>query len=308
MRMNGLLENMNKPEVSVIIPTHNRAKMIRRAIRSVLAQTWQDFELIVVSDGSTDNTDEVVASFDDPRIRFLKHETARGASAARNTGIRASKGECIAFLDDDDEWTPNKLEVQVPVIRNSSFKVGLVYAWMEYVRDGKVVDSRKPMLRGNIFHEMLDKQAITNSSTLLVRREVLDVVQGFDEELPRGNDGDFIRRITKHFEVDYVPEVLVKVHVGHERITSRWDTNGIWYAIKSQKKKLTKFKNELQKYPDQEANILASIGYYNSLLPDWKDCVYFFLKALRKSATSGKVYAYMLRSLKNFITINGLRI
>jgi len=168
--------------------------MLQLALKSVLAQTWQGkMEILVISDGSTDDTEAVVSSFEDPRIRLLKHETARGASAARNTGLRACRGRYIAFLDDDDEWTPDKLEVQIPVIKNSSPEVGLVYCWIEYYENGRVVDRRCPTLRGNIFEEMLDKQAITNSSALLIRREVLDIIKGFDENLPRGNDGDFIR-------------------------------------------------------------------------------------------------------------------
>ena len=127
---------MNNPLVSVIIPTHNRADMIGRAIGSVLAQARSDFELLVISDGSTDNTEEIVDDVQDSRIWFLKHERSRGASAARNTGLRESRGKYIAFLDDDDEWTHDKLEIQLPVIENSPPEVGLVYAWMEYIKEG----------------------------------------------------------------------------------------------------------------------------------------------------------------------------
>ncbi len=102
--------------------------MLKRAVDSVLAQTYKNFEVIVVSDGSTDDTDEAISSYNDPRIIYLKHDRAMGASAARNTGMKASHGEYIAFLDDDDEWVHHKLEVQMPVIENSPANVGLVYA------------------------------------------------------------------------------------------------------------------------------------------------------------------------------------
>ena len=101
------------PKVSVVIPTHDRAHLVGRAIRSVLAQTFQDFEIIVVDDCSVDNTKEVVQSLADSRIRYLRHEINRGGSAARNTGIGAARGEWIAFLDSDDEWLPKKLEKQL---------------------------------------------------------------------------------------------------------------------------------------------------------------------------------------------------
>src|SRR5690348_13147078 len=102
--------------VSVIIPTHNRSDFLRNAITSVLNQTYQDFEIIVVDDGSTDNTSEVVANFSDERITFIRHDTNKGGSAARNTGILASKCDYIAFLDDDDEWLPDKLRKQMEIL------------------------------------------------------------------------------------------------------------------------------------------------------------------------------------------------
>ena len=95
--------------VSVIIPTHNRSDFLRSAIASVLNQTYQDFELIVVDDASTDNTAEAVAEFNDERIKLLRHDTNKGGSAARNTGILASECDYIALLDDDDEWLLEKL-------------------------------------------------------------------------------------------------------------------------------------------------------------------------------------------------------
>lgn len=249
-----------RPLVSVIIPTHNRAEMLNRAIRSVLNQTFEDFEMIVVSDGSKDNTEQVVKSFDDSRIRFLKHETLRGASAARNTGLRAAQGEYIAFLDDDDEWMANKLEVQTPVIQKSRPEVGLVYAWMEYFENGKSVGVRAPELRGNVFVEMLDKQAIGGCPTIIIKREVIDNVGYFDESLPRGNDGDFIRRITKHYQVDYVPEVLVKVYLGHgDRISvnSKENIRNVVWALE---KRLKDFEGEFRRHPRQEANVMAKIS------------------------------------------------
>lgn len=248
------------PAVSVIIPTHNRAEMLRRAIASVLAQTFTDTEIIVVSDGSVDHTAEVVAFFADPRLRFLRHETARGASAARNTGLRAATGRMVAFLDDDDEWLPQKLAVQVPVLEGAGPEVGLVYCWIESVRDGQCVDRRCPTLKGDIFRQMLDRQAITNSSALLVRRDAALHIGGFDENLPRGNDGDFIRRLCRHYHVDVVPQLLVKVHVGHpDRITVDSKRN-LRNAARAYEARLALFARELEDLPEQRANILARLG------------------------------------------------
>ena len=101
--------------------------MIARSIESVLSQTFQDFEIIVVDDGSTDNTEEVVNSFNDERIRYVRHEQNKGEAAARNTGIKLARGDYIASQDSDDEWLPEKLARQIEVFENSPPEVGVVY-------------------------------------------------------------------------------------------------------------------------------------------------------------------------------------
>lgn len=105
------------PEVSVIIPTHNRQRLVSRAVRSVLNQTYEDLECIVVDDASSDGTPQVIQTIEDERLVYLRHDRNRGASGARNTGIRAAKSSLIAFLDDDDEWLPEKLVKQVPLLK-----------------------------------------------------------------------------------------------------------------------------------------------------------------------------------------------
>ena len=108
------------PKVSVIVPTHNRADLLPRAVDSVLAQTYGDYEMVIVDDCSSDNTQDVIAGFSDPRIRSFRHDRNRGQSAAINTGIAHARGEYIGFLDDDDEWLPTKLEGQVALLEASS--------------------------------------------------------------------------------------------------------------------------------------------------------------------------------------------
>ena len=108
-----MIGKFGSPVVSVIIPTYNRAHLIGRAIRSVLDQTYQDWELIVVDDASTDDIPGIVKGFTDGRVKYIRHDENKGAAAARNTGIQAARGAYIAFLDSDDEWLPEKLERQV---------------------------------------------------------------------------------------------------------------------------------------------------------------------------------------------------
>lgn len=293
------MHKVKQPKVSVIIPTHNRAEMLKRAVKSVLTQTWEGkFELIIISDGSTDNTKEVVRSFNDSRIRFFKHEKARGASAARNTGLREAKGEYIAFLDDDDEWTPNKLEVQMPVIENSGQKIGLVYAWIEYIEGGKQQYVKNPKLHGDIFEEMLDSQAITNSSALIIKRKVLDKVYGFDEELPRGNDGDFIRRISKHFHVDFVPAVLAKINIGRDDRISINDKLGLTHEIFALRKRLELFCADFIKYPDQKVSILMRISLDYLLIGKFWSCLKYLIQAFLNPGRNKMKFIALFNNLK----------
>lgn len=286
-------------QVSVIIPTRNRLALLKRALTSVLTQTFEDLECLVVDDASTDGTREVVAEFEDTRLVYLHHDTQRHASASRNTGIASARGDLIAFLDDDDEWLPVKLEKQVSLLSNLPPRVGMAYCWMDYVAHGKTVREYRPSLKGDIFKETLDKQPIGNSSTLLVRRNVIKHVGMFDETLPRGNDGDFIRRVCREYEVDFVPEVLVRVYIGHgsQRI-SACDDKGIRNHINAQITRLEKFADAFRKHPKEKANIYIDISLHYSRLRDLRKAMVFWWKAFKTSPLSTKAHVGLLRILK----------
>ena len=249
---------------------------MRSAIKSVRHQSYSNIECIVIDDGSIDNTKEVVRSIEDNRIVYIEHDEKRGASAARNTGIRYSHGKYIGFLDDDDEWLPDKLIRQVDLLDKSPLNVGLVYCWMNYIESDTKSKNYTPKLKGYIFKEMLDKQAIGNSSTLLVRQKVIEEIGFFDESLPRGNDGDFIRRVCRKYEVDFIPEVLVKVYTDHgnHRISDNNEAD-IRNAIMSQEHKLQKFEDELQSMTYIKATIYSIIGTHYVELGAW-------MKAIKK--------------------------
>ena len=117
---------MNMPKISVVIPTHNRASFLKKAIESVLRQSYTNLEVIIVDDNSTDNTKEVVNSYKDKRIKYIVHDKNKGGAVARNTGIIASTGDIVAFLDDDDEWLPEKIKKQMELFESKPF-VDLIY-------------------------------------------------------------------------------------------------------------------------------------------------------------------------------------
>jgi glycosyltransferase involved in cell wall biosynthesis len=215
-----------KPTVSVIIPTHNRAALVGTALRSVLAQTFQDFEVLVVDDGSSDDTSELCRQFPDARIRWLRHDTARGGGAARNTGITHSRGQYIAFLDDDDEWFPEKLARQMEVMLASPPEVAGVYSGYLIVdRATKRVRGRMiPTRRGDLQAALLQSNPIGGSSSVLLKKSALERAGLFDERLPSFQDRDLWIRISREFHFDYVVEPLLNYYLHGTRVWTNPET------------------------------------------------------------------------------------
>lgn len=210
--------------VSVVIPTYNRAATIRTSIQSILDQTWQNFEIIVVDDGSTDNTRQIIDEYEDNRIRYICLEQNSGASHARNIGIGLAVSDFIAFLDSDDEWLPEKLEKQMQVMLQASEKVGLVYCRMRGTKkDGTTLICPEPWrpiekLRGNILLPLLEENEI-GTPAILVRAECLKQAGGFDESLKCIEDWELVLRIAERWEIGFVDDILVEVHFSEGSIS-----------------------------------------------------------------------------------------
>ena len=201
------------PTVTVVIPTYNRAALLPRALRSVLAQTHQDFEVLVVDDGSTDDTASVVADTGDARVRYVRQPENAGVAAARNRGLRESRGTFIAFLDSDDEWRPEKLAMQLELFDTHSDETALVYTGVENVRTDGTSSIDRPRDRGNVYARMLAVNVIHGGgSNVMIRRSVVATAGFFHETLPAIEDYDYWLRITRFFRVDYVDAPLVRYH------------------------------------------------------------------------------------------------
>ena len=205
--------------VSVVIPTFNRRPLLERALQSVLAQTVPAHEVIVVDDGSTDGTAEMVAS-QFPEVGLVRQKN-RGVSAARNVGIRASAGEWIALLDSDDEWLPSKLERQLEELKAEP-DYDLCHCDELWIRKGVRVNQgrRHRKAGGWIFDRCLPLCAISPSAAV-VRRSVFDEIGFFDEQLPACEDYDFWLRFCSRRPVLYVDEAMVIKHGGREDQLSR---------------------------------------------------------------------------------------
>ena len=193
------------PLASVVIPAFNRAKLIEKTVRSVLDQTHQDFEVIVVDDGSTDDTVSLLVALaeKDQRIHYLHHDSRRGAQAARNSGIRAAQGTWIAFLDSDDQWLPDSLEARLGLAKRA--KVHVVHSDCNVFQRGDKEARRfgVPPMEGWVYKELLRRPGPVFPS-LLVSKEALTRIGCLDESITSYQEWDTAIRLAKHYEFAFV--------------------------------------------------------------------------------------------------------
>lgn len=283
----------NESLVSVVLPTYNRGYILSEAIKSILNQSYKDFELIIVDDGSTDNTEEVIESFSDSRIRYIKHDVNKGLSAGRNTGIKHAQGIYIANQDSDDVWLSHKLEKEVAILDVAPRDVGVVYSKAEKVmRDGKkiVVPPKTIKVKeGNIQNQLLHGNFITMQAALF-RKECLNNISGFDETLPALQDWDFWLRISENYKFKYINEVGLSIKISADSIT------------KNQKKRLlaremifNKHIKKYKKHPQIFAELSYKIGHAYALLGNMGKARKYLLGAMKKRFFMSRyVFSYIL--------------
>lgn len=216
--------------ISIITPTFRRGNhFLSRSIYSVLNQTYQKWELLIVDDNKNEEIDqynikEYVKKFNDDRIKVVSNEGNYGANYARNNGIKNANGKYIAFLDDDDEWLPEKLSCQIKLFQNDNPKLGLVYCAAELIndkRDSQLVKMKH--LSGNLYENLLFGNFIGSTSFVMIKKSVFKKVGYFSEHLPSNQDWELYLRISKEYEIDSVKKVLVRYHShDEERISTNF--------------------------------------------------------------------------------------
>lgn len=239
-----LREKYFMKKISIIIPTYNRAHLIERSVRSVLNQTYENIELIIVDDGSTDNTEQIIKSIDDNRIIYHKQEN-RGQSEARNTGALLSTSDYIAFHDSDDVWRENKLQRQMSYMEENP-QYGMVYcSFLKHMLDGETFTTPNSNLIGETEGDMFLTLLVNNkisTQTMLLKKDLFLELGGFDLSLRCLEDWEFALRFSKSYYIGHVNETLVDVYQQPGSVS----TNVIEY-FETRCKMISNYKDILQK-------------------------------------------------------------
>ncbi len=217
------------PLISVIIPTFNRAHVLLRAVDSVLKQSYKNFELIVIDDGSTDHTDELLSSYvREGKIQYLKQEN-KGVSSARNFGVKSSKGDWLAFLDSDDEWLKGKLQKQVDLLGERP-DLRLVHGEELWIRHGKRVNQKKIHQKfGGFIYEKCLPLCLISPSAVIIERKLYEEMGGFDEEFIVCEDYDLWLKITSLYEVGFISDPIIYKYGGHEdQLSHKYFAMDLW--------------------------------------------------------------------------------
>ena len=263
--------------ISIVLPSFNRAQVLPKAVESILRQTYKDFELIIVDDGSTDNTADVVKNFNDDRIVYVRQENA-GACVARNNGIEHSRGEYIAFQDSDDIWHEDKLEKQLTTLRNTGADV--VFCRMNRMSDGKNVG-----LVSDYFHEgFLSKEELPMSigTQTLMGKSAVFKQEKFDSEMPRFQEFEMLVRVQRFFSIYCMEEPLADYHLQNDSISKRPEK-----YLRSWNLMLQKHPDFLKTYASSRDRIGRDVLLNSFCVDDWRlrwkfiSKAFMFKKSLR---------------------------
>ena len=276
-------------KVSVVIPTYNRPQLVGNAIQSVLDQTFDDFEIIVVDDGIERRAKDVVSRFNDDRIRYIEHQVNMGCSAAKNTGARESKGKYIAFLDDDDTWEPTKLEEQVEAMEAAPEAGFSFTAANETFNDRTYIHNTESGV--NDYYELaLRHFSAMIGSSLMYKKEVFGRVGYLDETLPTHTDVDFLIRVTKEYKGVGINKPLVNriVEGEHEHMGT-----SIQRRIQGREMILKRYQNEFKEHGAFLAKHTERLAKFYRTAGDYKNARINFMISFRLQPRAVRLFHYV---------------
>lgn len=288
--------------ISIVMPTYGRtAEIVLRAVDSIIEQTYKDWELYVVDDNKENNPysesiKNMLAGLGDTRIHYLRMEKNSGACAARNKGIQESKGEYVAFLDDDDEWYPEKLEKQIVKFKDS--EVGFVYCG--FFMYNEIKDTGKSswiqFTNENIYHRLLKGNFMGGTPGVIIRRECFDKCGMFREDMPSSQDYEMWLRLSKEYKVDSVAEDLVKVHLhAGDSITSSLDRR-----IEGFRKIYETYYEDIAKDKEIHSYQLYNLGKFLILNKENKEGLQYLWKAVKLKPVNALYYIAVIMYWKVF--------
>ena len=288
---------MNNIIVSIIIPTYNRIATIGRAINSVLSQSYQNFEILIIDDCSTDDTENYIKSHysDNKKVRYYKLEKNSGACVARNKGIMLAQGKYIAFQDSDDEWLIEKLEKQVKILENKSYDA--VFCQIIKYCDHKVTLIPNTEFNYHFMKEKIFDSNFISTQTILIKKESLSSIGTFDENLPRYQDWDLAIRMLVNLNVYYLNEPLVLMYIQKDSITR--NKRALYKALKIilSKYEATIKANSSKIYSNHLRHLGLEFFYngieQNDLKTVWLKSLRYLLRALKYSPTEKKTWFYL---------------
>jgi len=277
----------NNPLVSVIIGTKNRSKLLPRAINTVIGQTYQNWECLILDGASTDDTYDVVNKYSDKRIKYIKLDPDPGRIKTINYGIEKCNGSLICFLDDDDEFYKNKLELQVESFKNASEDVAVVYCWTNFYdeKSKNTLFICKNNIEGNVFYHTLGKMSLCSFPALMIRKDILLEVGKMPDKVDFPSDWQLVCRLTQKYRVKYVPEILVKVNKNHiyEQMSkpSRKGKNYYKKVSEWQLDFLSEFNEGYSQYPERSLVHIYPLISSFAITGQLKLMIKYYLKAIR---------------------------
>lgn len=291
---------MDRLLVSCVIPSYKRADTLRRAVNSVLAQTYRNIEVLVVDDNI--QGDEYSISLrkileeysNDNRVRLITQPVHINGAEARNAGIRASKGKWIAFLDDDDEWLPTKIEKQMKALESNGDCYGASCFYNEYA-NGKLVHSCPPYSTENLNLKVLCRQVAMYTPTLILRKDKLMECGAFDNKLKRHQDLQLLAQFTFRNQMLVVPEILVNVH--NDSLINR---PNVYQFIDIKRQYFESINNVVSSYSPKEQKLIRNVHYYEIAFCGIHTKKYFVaIKYILKAGINMKSFKMLLQRFRD---------
>jgi glycosyltransferase involved in cell wall biosynthesis len=280
-------------KISVVMPTHNRAHFLKTSIESVLIQTYENFELIIIDNNSTDNTSDILRDYNDKRIKYVKNNENRGCGGARNQGIELARGDYITFPDSDDELISTKFEKQLEKFHVLSNKFGLVYCGFCYAsyKTGQSFKYIVPELHGNIYNNLLEKNIFPVHAPI-IKRECFERCGILDTSLPACEDWDIWIRIARYYEFAFVPDILAKYNIHGEQMATDMES-----MISARASIIEKNKSELKNRPRVLARHFKKIASLYCLNDKPVEGRKYFMASIRSDPLNYGNYVHICLSL-----------